>query len=390
MKRKLLIFGLLCGGLLTACGQSPAGETLAVPETPAILETPEPTRSPTQVPLGLKGLAAVLAAIDPAEGTLTLLGDEGEQDSYPAGKAICGASYLERLREFTWEEYSPYPDTEEGWRIEYTAPGVCLTAFQGGGKRPFHLVTTEGEGWFTLPYIGDSAPGVLDYQVNWMIYDEVFEPWYEEAQTAVRYGGAGEVLTAEELEGFREYTNSFTLTYDYEWGGWMGEATPISCFFTSRYEDPRDMDAGEFMYYFPGEEDAEPVDEAEFRLVQKKLNWLGEDGKPISLSEMPVPCHRYSRTYVNEILTRYAGVTIEDMHTDWLSKLLYVPETDCFYGFASDFGPGVFHVRYGEKEGDVVTLWEVAEDYTGGPDVLKLQRVGEEWHILSHLEAEQE
>lgn len=386
MKRKSLIFGLLCAGLLAACGQSPAGETPAAPETPMVSETPEPT----QPPLGLEDLSAVLTAIDPAKGTLTLLGDEGELDSYPAGKAICGASYLERLREFTWEECSSYPSKEEGWRIEYTAPGVCLTAFQGGGNQPFHLVTTEGEGWFTLPYIEDSAPGVNDYQVNWMIYDEVFEPWYEEAQTAVRYGGVGEgeVLTAGELEWFREYTASTTSTYDYEWGGWIGGATPISCFFTSRYSDPRDMDAGEFMYYFPGEGDAEPVDEAEFRLVQKKLNWLGEDGKPISLSEMPVPCHRYSRTYVNEILTRYAGITIEKMHTDWLSELLYVPETDCFYGFASDFGPGMFYVRYGEKEGDIVKLWEVADGYTGGPDVLTLQRVGEEWHILSHMEAE--
>ncbi len=97
-----------------------------------------------------------------------------------------------------------------------------------------------------------------------------------------------------------------------------------------------------------------------------------------------MPCHRYSRPYVNEILTRYAGLTVEEMHTDWLEELLYVPETDCFYGFASDFGPGTFVPRYGEKSGDTVKLWESMDS----ADVLTLRQAGEGWHILSHQAAE--
>lgn len=397
--KRLLLSVLLCGSILTACGQRSAPESsgsgsagTAAPEASPAPETPAATPGP----LGIKDLPAVLAALDPAEGTLTWFDGTGEEESYPAGKAICGASYAEELRGYTWETCLPYPAwrEEEGSlrRYQYAAPGVTLTAFQSvgsGQQHPVRVVTEEGEGWFTLPYVEDSAPDVPDGQTGWDLWDTLGH-WHGEARAALRYGGTGkgEPLTAEELEWFRDYTASTTLTYDDEWGGWIGGATPISCFFTSRYDDPRDMDAGEFMYYFPGEEDQKPVDEAEFQLVQKKLNWLGGDGQLLTLAEMPVPCHRNSRSYVNEILTRYAGVTVEEMHTDWLSELLYIPETDCFYGFASDFGPGFFVARYGEKEGDMVTLWEDSGDYDGGPDVLKLQKAGERWQILSHQRAE--
>lgn len=388
----MALFGALT---LAACGQTPAPAASAPasaqpPASPAPVETGE-APSPIPALLGVEDLMEALEALDPAKGTLTRFDSMGEEESCPAGKAICGASYLEKLQSYTWDTCTPYPawETEESYyRIRYTAPGLTLTAFQSvpNGQQPLRLVTEEGEGWFLLPYIEDS-PGALDGQTGWDLWDTM-ELWHEEASTALRYGGVGEPLTAEELEWFRDYTASTTLTYDEQWGGWIGGATPISCFFTSRYDDPRDMDAGEFLYYFPGPEDAEPVDEEEFQLVQKKLNWVGEDGKPFALAELPVPCHRYPRPYVNEILTRYAGITVEEMHNDWFSQELYIPETDAFYGFASDFGPGMFHARYGEREGDIVTLWEVAEDYTGGDDVLRLQRVGEQWHILSHQQAE--
>ena len=396
--KRLLLSALLCALLLAACGQGSAPEVSAPgPETtasPAVSPAPEPTPAPKT--LGVEELLAALEELAPAEGTLTWFDGTGKGESYPAGKAICAASYAEELRGYTWESCSPYPavmaEEESYLRYQYAASGMTLTAFQSvgnGQQHPIRVVTEEGEGWFGLPYVEPSAPDVLDGQTSWDLWDTLGH-WHGEARAAVRYGGAGEgePLTAQELEWFRDYTSSTTLTYDHEWGGWVGGATPISCFFTSRYDDPRDMDAGEFMYYFPGEEGQEPVDEAEFQLVQKKLNWLGGDGKPVALAEMPVPCHRYSRSYVNEILTRYAGVTVEQMHTDWLSELLYIPETDCFYGFASDFGPGMFIVRYGEKEGDTVTLWEDSGDYDGGPDVLKLQKTGEQWHILSHQLAE--
>ena len=67
--------------------------------------------------------------------------------------------------------------------------------------------------------------------------------------------------------------------------------------------------------------------------MQKKADWrVGEDNHLATIGEMPVPAHRLPRTYINEILTKYAGVTVEEMHTDWFEEALYIPETDCFSG----------------------------------------------------------
>ena len=87
---------------------------------------------------------------------------------------------------------------------------------------------------------------------------------------------------------------------------------------------------------------------------------------------------------ITEILTKYAGITVEEMHTDWLKDALYIPETDCFYTFSSDFGPGTFLSCYGEKDGDIVTLWESPSAESGDADMLVLQKNGENWQILSH------
>lgn len=223
-----------------------------------------------------------------------------------------------------------------------TIPGATLTAFQSGyaDARPLHVKTDRGEGWFILPYVAGEH-GEAE-QVSWMIYD-AFDQWYGEAQAASLYGGDATPLTAEELDWFERYTESTETRYDETWGGFVGEATPISCFFTSQYSDPRDMDAGEFLYYCPDQGVLEVGDEEEFRIVQEKADWrVGEDNHLASLEEMPVPCHRLPRSYINEILTKYAGITVEEMHTDWLKEALYIPETDCFYTFSSDFGPGTF------------------------------------------------
>ena len=79
---------------------------------------------------------------------------------------------------------------------------------------------------------------------------------------------------------------------------------------------------------------------------------------------------------------QYAGITVEDMHSDWKAELCYVPETDSFYTTTSDFGPGVFNLNYGEKSGDIVTLWG-ASSYSGGTAVLTLQKSNNSWLIQS-------
>ena len=156
-------------------------------------------------------------------------------------------------------------------------------------------------------------------------------------------------------------------------------------FFTSHYNDPRDMDAVDFLCYCPDKGILQIEDSEEWQLVQKKADWrTGEDNHLATLWELPVPVHRIPRTYINEILTKYAGITVEEMHTDWLMEAMYIPETDCFYTFSSDFGPGTFTPRYGEITDDIVTLWEVTSSGDGPDRILRLQKSGENWHILSY------
>ena len=379
MKWKLLLPAALCALVLAACAGSPAAGTPAPTQTPTPTEAPAPAQTPD--PLGTADLDALLSGLNLSGADLTHCTDDGEVGSYPADAAICAADYVEELRGYVWENYEPSPaerEKDSGYRYQLSAPGLTLTSFQS--SRALRAVTGRGEGWFILPYREDG-------QVDWMTYD-AFDIWYQEAEAATRYRGEGTPLTAEELAWFRDYTASIQNYYDeageYQFTG----STPISCFFTSQYSDPREMDAGEFLYYCPSQGNLGAEDEAEFQLVQAKLDWRsGEDGHLASITELPVPCHRLPRTYVNEILTRYAGITVEEMRMDWLEELLYIPETDCFYGFASDFGPGAFEVRYGEKSGDTVTLWEAAGAYGEAADVLTLQKAGDGWHILSHQAA---
>ncbi len=343
-------------------------------------------QTPELVELSVSDLNEILTALDLSEATLTYHGETA--NTCAADLAIRAESYIEKLQSFTWEEYhAPAEwDGSDEYRCVVTVPGVTLTAYQSGydNARPLHVETEFGEGMFTLPYIAGGQTRVVE-QVSWMVF-EAFEQWYKEAHTADLYNGrVGTSLTADELDWFEEYTAPERTTYDEEWGGYVGSATAISCFFTSQYDDPRDMDAREFLYYCPDQGVLEAGDEDEFRTVQEKLDWRGgEDNHLVTIDEMPVPCHRLPRSYINEILTKYAGITVDEMHTDWLKEAFYIPETDCFYTFSSDFGPGNFIPCYGEKNGDTVTLWEAPVGENNTSDMLVLQKNGENWHILSH------
>ena len=376
-KFKFIFSAILCVLLLTACADSQVTDT-----------TPTQEPAPTPVTLGVSDLDAILTSLDISNATITVYGEK--VSTYSAGIAIRAGSYLAKLRDYTWEEYQVPDEWEEneGYRCQITAPGMTLTAFQSGyaDARPLHVETDSGEGWFTLPYIEGKHREAE--QVSWMLYDDFFA-WYTEAQAAAFHGGVGIPLTAEELDWFQDYTAFERTYYDETWGGWIGEATAINGFFTSKYNDPRDIDAGEFLAYCPGQGELGLEDEAEFQLVQEKLDWRsGEDNHLFTVDELPVPCHRLPRTYINEILTRYAGITVEDMHTDWTAGAFYIPQTDCFYTFTSDFGPGSFVPSYGEKDGDIVTLWEAPNSYDDNTaDVLTLQNTDDGYRILSHKPA---
>lgn len=342
----------------------------------------------TPVALNITDLISVFDTLDLTEATL--INHTGTEATYPAKAAIRAESYIEELKSFIWEEYTPPVewDRKDGFFCQLITNDVSITAFQSGysDSRPLHLVTDEGEGWFVLPYI-QSEPGKAAKQVGWMIYDTFFS-WCLEAEAAALYSTGGEPLTAEELSYFGEYTSSHRSIYDEEDGSYTVGTTEISCFFTSQYSDPRDINAGEFLAYCPDEDVLTKEDKDEFRLVQEKLDWrVGADNHLATFDEFPVPCHRIPRTFLNGILMKYAGITVEDMNTNWMEEAFYIPQTDCFYTFTSDFGPGEFRPCYGEKKGDTLTLWEELNAYDGRSYALTLQKSGDDWHILSRQPA---
>jgi len=130
--------------------------------------------------------------------------------------------------------------------------------------------------------------------------------------------------------------------------GGVADATPASGFFTSYYDDVRELDFAAFLEYYPD-----------------------------------VPTHRITRASVDAALERYAGITAAELADT--SGVPYLEEYDAWYTFTSDFGPGKFLCAGGEVDEAAGTarLWtEPRED--GGQAELALQRDGASWHIRSH------
>lgn len=179
-------------------------------------------------------------------------------------------------------------------------------------------------------------------------------------------------LTAEQIQQANEALAS--VIYDRQ-GNIIG-VNPISCFFTSYYDDVRELDFEEFLAYFTG--DGSTVDEEEFSALKELDNFLFR-GEVSTLSDMPVPVHRYPRQLVDMILKEYAGITTEDLDT---SGVEYLPEYDAFYNYTSDFGPGTFTCTRGEIQGDMVRLYD--EKSPLGTDILTLRKDGETYRIVSY------
>lgn len=360
MKRKSIL-ALLLALLLLAVGCSRVDESTVEDEPSA----------PAALSVGARG--ALLDVLAPEGCTLSDLRGDGAS-AYDAADAIRAADYLAALRGFAWHEFVPPEETEDGARYALVADGAALTLYSFNNAAALYAEAADGAGWFTVQTLTDTQSGET-VQTNWQLYDTV-RAWYLEAEAAALHASGGVPLTAEELSTFEQFTEN-----DYTEDG-VTYVRPVACFFTSTYRDVRDLDAREFIAYCPGEGYVTNADGEEAWLVAEKFDWRGDDGQLFTVDELPVPCHRLSRAYLDGILTEYAGVTVAEMHSDWTAELFYLPETDCFYTFTSDYGPGVFSPAYGERNGDTVTLWE--SSWYGG-DCLTLKADGDGWHILSHI-----
>lgn len=183
-------------------------------------------------------------------------------------------------------------------------------------------------------------------------------------------------LTAEEIEQVNE---AFAATYTVDHATY---ATQISCFFTSYYERPEDINFREFMYLFSPEEIL-PDDSEELQALSRLEDWPFGAFEPDFL---PVPIHKFSRADVDAALEKYMGITTADLThvNDNGPTLLYLEEYDAYYNFTSDFGPGIFRCVSGRRDGDRVIL-------TGSRAELTLEQQADgSWYFVSHLPLEAE
>ena len=148
---------------------------------------------------------------------------------------------------------------------------------------------------------------------------------------------AADALTVKEIaqvnEAFAPFKERENVSY----------VNSICSFFTSYYERPEDLDLVEFLRYMGIGGTVE--DEAEFQALKGAGGWpfQGVD----SLDRMPVPIHRYRRTELDAYLEEHADITTADLTNvpESSGELVYLPETDAFYNFTSDAGPGMFICR---------------------------------------------
>ncbi|MCR5649306.1 MAG: hypothetical protein K6F67_07245 [Oscillospiraceae bacterium] len=199
------------------------------------------------------------------------------------------------------------------------------------------------------------------------------EPTPEPTSEPTPEPAAENALTEEELAEF----NGMLATI-VNMGKEDAYVSDVSCFFTSYYDDPRDLDLRYFLRYYPY---SEPVtDETEFNEIKKLDNWPFPEAE--SLEKMPVPVHKMLREDIDATLTKYAGITTADLSGVGAEGVFYLEESDAYYNYTSDFGPGTFQALRGERDGEFVTLYN--ESGHGAAAVLRLELVDGRWLIRSY------
>ena len=140
-------------------------------------------------------------------------------------------------------------------------------------------------------------------------------------------------LTQEEISQANE---AFASTvYDEEKDEYF--VTAVAAFFTSNYENVKELDFAEFLRYFPVTAEAT---EEEFQLLRQKYGEEFDWAEHETLRDMPVPVHRYAARDIDAATRRYANLPYQEILDR--ESVYYLEETDSYYNFTSDFGPGMF------------------------------------------------
>ena len=155
----------------------------------------------------------------------------------------------------------------------------------------------------------------------------------------------------------------------------------VNGFFTSTYDDVRELNLNNFLTYF-GECGGHDISEEEFAQLNAKWEFRVD-----SVADFPLPIHRYPASAVEGVLRRFAGIGLADLKDiqESFSDYTYLEETDAFYNTTSDYSPGYFICSGGEIEpgGDYALLYGSAVGRLSGDAVLSLTKDGENWYIHS-------
>ena len=151
---------------------------------------------------------------------------------------------------------------------------------------------------------------------------------------------------------------------------------PFSYFFSSYYKNVRNLNFEEFIRYFP---DSGQATEAEFEALKKLDDWPFK--RVARMEDMPVPIHRHTVSSINEVLTRWGGITTSNLDT---SGVCYLEEYDAYYTYTSDFNMFYFIAESGEQVGNYVYLRKSVENGNIAVLTLRLVPGTDEWQIVSH------
>jgi hypothetical protein len=177
-----------------------------------------------------------------------------------------------------------------------------------------------------------------------MTNDNLSEHWYNIWDGIYKNEGA---LTDEQIEEIN-YLLQPIFTH-----GELTEVNTLSCFFTSYYEDVRDINFTDFLRYFPKRES--PKDLPEFDELKSHEVWPFYD--EVTFEDMPVPIHRYNREVVQDMFTEYAGISLDELMGVGVDEVLYLESTDAYYNFTSDFAAGIFNCTEGNVKEGIIKLY---------------------------------
>lgn len=199
---------------------------------------------------------------------------------------------------------------------------------------------------------------------------EEAEPAQQEAQKTAT------PLTQEQIDAVNAIFADYELSTDDTLGHFA-----VNGFFTSTYDDVRDLNLNNFLAYF-GECGEEDISEEEFAQLNAKWEFRVD-----SVEDFPLPIHRYPASAAEGVLKRFAGIGLADL-TDMqtpFSGYTYLEDTDAFYTTTSDYSPGYFRCTSGEIEpdGDTALLYGSTAGFLSGEAVLKLVKNGDSWYIHS-------